>query len=103
MKKNITFKIFTLPRHSGNVGNGVLGTITAGPLVQVGHYSFCCVKVVDGIGIFSGTSPRGELLNDLVAGKAYSSEHLNIKILTNGTKNFIVDDRFDIYIDYKEE
>jgi hypothetical protein len=83
-----------------NVGNGVLGTITAGSKIETGTYVLICTAAATDAGTFSVRSPSGELLPDLTVASAYSGDHIN-GTLADGATDFAVGDRFDIYVNYE--
>lgn len=83
-----------------NVGDGVLGTVTAGSLIETGTYVLICTAAATDAGTFSVRTPSGELLDDLIVGVAYSSDHINVT-LADGATDFAVNDRFDIPVNYE--
>lgn len=83
-----------------NVGNGVLGTITAGSLIETGTYVLICTAAATDAGTFSVRSPSGELLPDLTVASAYSGDHINVT-LADGATDFAVGDRFDVYVNFE--
>jgi len=83
-----------------NVGNGVLGTITAGSLIETGTYVLICTAIGTNAGEFSVMRPNGEFLPDLTVASAYSGDYIN-GTLADGSTDFAVGDRFDVYVNFE--
>lgn len=84
-------------------GDGTMSALFAGPEVEVGSYVVKCITAVANGGVFSVTTPSGDLLPNLTltagAGNttAYRSRHINFSI-TDGSTDFAVDDVFTIVV-----
>lgn len=78
-------------------GNGTLGSIFAGPEIQVGTYTLTCTAAATNAGTFSVTCPDGKALPGATVGSAYVSRHVNFTI-ADGSTDFVVGDAFTITV-----
>jgi len=83
-----------------NKGNGILQNITTGPASERGIYTLTCIVVKDSSSketIFNLTSSAGNLLQDVIADKAYKQSHLGFT-LNEGKTPFALGDTFSIVV-----
>jgi hypothetical protein len=84
--------------HVGNTGNGVMGAITPGKLVEQGkQYKLQITAASANAGSFNLYGPDGTLLKTGTVGVAFTSDHLNFT-LADGATDFIVGDTFLINV-----
>ena len=83
--------------HSGNTGNGVMGTITLGGKAKAGDYVLTCIEAVEDGGVFQVVDPDGVRLADLTVAVAYAGPHLNMT-LAAGVTDFAAGDVFTVTV-----
>lgn len=85
-----------------NTGNGVMGTVTLGPVALPGNYVLTCKTKVTNAGVFTVVDPRGLPLPDLTVAVAYAGDHINCT-LADGSTDFEVGDKFTIAVSVASE
>ena len=78
-------------------GNGTIGTVYAGPEVQVGSYVLTCTAAAANGGTFSVTNPAGKVLPSATVGTPYRSREVNFTI-ADGSTDYIVGDSFTLVV-----
>lgn len=86
----------SIPTVSGT-GNGTVGTVFAGPEVEVGSYVATCTAAAANAGTFSVTTPRGKALPAATVAVAYTSRHISFTI-ADGSTDYIVGDSFTFVV-----
>jgi hypothetical protein len=70
---------------TSGTANGVIGSVTVGPQVQVGAYILTCTEADDDAGTFSVVAPDGTVLAPLTVAVAYVSTHISLTIADGST------------------
>lgn len=81
----------------GNTGDGVMGAVTLGALVELGDYVLTCIEAVEDGGVFQVVAPNGYSLPNLTVAVAYAGDHLNMTLAVGDT-DFVAGDEFTISV-----
>lgn len=82
---------------AGNVGNGTVQLVTAGPSVLIGQYRLVCTQAEAGGGVFQVFDPGGNRMADAVEGTEYDQPQLGF-VINDGSVDFAVGDEFSITV-----
>jgi hypothetical protein len=81
---------------SGNVGNGAIGSVSAGSNAKPGVYATVCVEAATNGGTFLVEDPNGVIIGKAVVGTPFAGE-VNFA-LADGSTDFVAGDRFAITV-----
>lgn len=81
---------------SGNVGNGALSSVSAGPTAKAGVYVLMCIEPATNAGMFSVEDPDGVTIGRVNVGVAFTGP-VNFT-LSDGATDFAAGDRFTITV-----
>jgi len=81
---------------SGNTGNGVIGTVSAGSTAKAGVYTAACIEPAANGGTFTVEDPDGVNVGTAVVGTPFAGP-VNFTI-ADGATDFVAGDRFTITV-----
>lgn len=81
---------------SGNVGNGTIGTVSAGNTAKPGVYQAVCIEPASNGGTFAVEDPDGVVIGTAVVGTPFAGA-VNFTIADGGT-DFSAGDRFTVTV-----